>query len=82
MAQMVIRSLDNDVKQNLKAQAMGHGWSMEQEVREILRSALIKRERPAAGLGSQIAARFTGIGLDEDLLELHGQTILPMGFVG
>nr|VFJ47293.1 MAG: hypothetical protein BECKFM1743A_GA0114220_100464 [Candidatus Kentron sp. FM]VFJ47532.1 MAG: hypothetical protein BECKFM1743C_GA0114222_100464 [Candidatus Kentron sp. FM]VFK07808.1 MAG: hypothetical protein BECKFM1743B_GA0114221_100518 [Candidatus Kentron sp. FM] len=78
MAQMMIRNLDSDVKEHLKKQAIGHGWSMEQEAREILRSVLIKKEPSAAGLGSRIAARFTGIGLDEDLPEMRGQTIVPM----
>ena len=80
MAQMVIRNLDNDVKENLKRQAIVHGWSMEKEAREILRGVLKKKRQPTAGLGSRIAARFTGIGLDKDLPELRGQIISPVDF--
>ncbi len=78
MAQMLIRNIDNGVKESLKNQATLHGWSMENEAREILRSVLIKRKQRAAGLGSRIAARFAGIGLDGELPEMRGQTIPPM----
>lgn len=64
----------------LKNQAALHGWSMENEAREILRSALMKKERQETGLGSRIAVRFADIGLDEDLPEMRGQTVIPMDF--
>lgn len=80
MAQMVIRNLDDDVKMFLKQQAARHGWSMEKEARQILRSALIGGDRRLPSqLGSKIAARFSAIGLDRELPELHGQAIAPMG---
>ncbi|PKP86909.1 MAG: toxin-antitoxin system, partial [Alphaproteobacteria bacterium HGW-Alphaproteobacteria-15] len=40
MAQFVVRNLDDDVKAALKRRARAHGWSMEEEVRRILRSAV------------------------------------------
>nr|VFJ74179.1 MAG: hypothetical protein BECKFW1821C_GA0114237_10585 [Candidatus Kentron sp. FW] len=81
MAQIVIRNLDDDVKENLKKQAIVHGWSMEKEAREILREVLKRKERAPTGLGSRIAARFTGMGLHDELPQLHGQTISPMDFI-
>jgi hypothetical protein len=42
-------------------------------VREILRNAATEESRPAAGLGSRIAARFRNIGLTSDLPEFRGQ---------
>jgi plasmid stability protein len=53
---------------------------MEDEVRQILRNALKDEERPKPKLGSRIAARFSKIGLDEDLPELHGQAVRPAEF--
>ncbi len=78
MAQMVIRNLDDEVF--LKQQAARHGWSMEQEARQILCKALIggDSELPPR-LSSKIAARFSAVGLERELPELHGQAIAPMG---
>ena len=53
---------------------------MEEEVRQILRSAVSQAEPLRARLGSRIAERFADIGLTEPLPELHNQTIVPMDF--
>ena len=79
MAQVIVRNIDEDVKAVLKQRAIRHGWSMEEEVRQILRRAVIDEGRLRPTLGSQIAARFAGNGLTEPLPELHGHTIEPMG---
>lgn len=80
MAQIIIRNLDDDVKACLKIQATRHGCSMEEEAREILRSALKEKSPKPIRLGSKIAARFEGVGLKEELEELHGQTVPSMNF--
>jgi len=50
---------------------------MEEEVRDILHNA-VRDEAAARGpLGSRLAARFAGIGLDEDIPELRGQPARP-----
>lgn len=77
MAQIVVRQLEEDVKVRLKRRAERHGRSMEEEVREILRNAVRAKGRPAAGLGSRIAARFGATGLEADLPELRGQAPRP-----
>ncbi len=78
MAQIVVRNLDDDIKQRLKKRAAKHGISMEAEVRLILANSLIEEKRFTLGLGSVIARRFKKTGLDEPLPELHGQTISSM----
>ena len=51
---------------------------MEEEVREILRSAVLRTHASAQPrLGSQLAARFRGHGLDEPIPELRGQPAKP-----
>ncbi len=80
MAQFIVRNLDEDVKERLKRRAQRHGCSMEEEVRQILRNAVKEGDQPAPKLGSRIAARFAGIGLSEDLPELHDQTPSPADF--
>ena len=61
MAQLLIRKLDTDVKDNLRRRAKRHGVSMEEEARSILRAELLKPEGEEYGLGSRIAALFRDI---------------------
>ncbi len=85
MAQLVVRNLDDQVKARLKARAARNGRSLEAEVRELLRHAV---EGPAPdpagqGLGSRIAARFSGLGLsaaEADSLALKGFAPRPPPF--
>ncbi len=78
MAQVIVRNIEDSVKAGLKQRASAHGWSMEEEVREILRCAVRQPASVPRKLGSQIAARFAGVGLAEPLPELRGQRIDPM----
>ena len=80
MAQVVVRNIEEDVKKQLKQRAAQHGWSMEEEVRQILRNAIRLPEPPAVKLGSCIAKRFHDVGLAEPLPELHQQVSTPMSF--
>ena len=81
MAQLVVRNIENEVKDRLQNRALRHGRSMEEEVRDILRNAVRDEGRqPAAGLGSEIAALFAGSGLDADIPELRGHAIRPADF--
>lgn len=77
IAQILIRKLEEDVKARLQQRAHRHGRSTEEEVREILRNAVRDEARGPEQLGSQIAARFAGIGLDEEIVELRGQPVRP-----
>ncbi len=61
MASIVVRGLDDAVKQRLAAQAQEHGRSMEAEVRDILTRAAA---RPHIGLALVEAARAVG-GVEE-----------------
>lgn len=78
MAQFVVRNLDDDVKAALKRRARAHGWSMEEEVRRILRRAVNETPAESTGLGTKISARFSDVGLDQPLSEVRGQEIEPM----
>ncbi len=80
MAQVIVRNIEEAVKTGLKERAQRHGWSMEEEVRQILRQAVCEPAQPSTGLGSRIAARFAGSGLTEPLPELRGEPARPMDF--
>lgn len=77
MGQLIVRNLEDAVKRGLRARADRHGRSMEEEVREILRNAVRGEDSPRAGLGSRIAGRFAGVGVDLDLGDLRGQAPRP-----
>lgn len=80
MAQLVVRNLDDDVKAKLQKRARRHGRSTEEEVREILRTAVRLEDAPVLPLGSRLASRFAGIGFDEDVAEWRGQPARPADF--
>ena len=80
MAQFVVRHLEDAVKVRLQRRARRHGRSMEEEAREILRSAVQKDNVRTGGLGSDIAALFAKVGLDSDIPELRGHHIQPASF--
>ena len=80
MAQLVVRNIENGVKARLQRRARHNGHSMEEEVRDILRSAVQTEEMPSGGVGTEISALFTRAGLDFDIPELHGQELKPASF--
>ena len=80
MAQLVVRDLEEEVKRRLQKRARRHGRSTEAEVREILREAVAREGRAPEPLGSRLAARFAGAGLDQPFAEFHGQAIKPASF--
>jgi plasmid stability protein len=53
---------------------------MEEEVRDILRSAVSEEEIPSGGLGTDISRLFVKTGLDLDVPELRGRAIKPATF--
>jgi plasmid stability protein len=80
MAQLVVRRLDEDVKLKLQRRARLHGRSTEEEVREILRTAVKDEGGVSAPLGSRLAARFSRVGLSEEISELRGHPARPADF--
>ena len=77
MAQLVVRNIEENVKELLHRRAARHGRSMEAEVRDILRDAVKRDHEPTDGLGTEIAGLFAGIGLrkNEEIRELHGSAV-------
>jgi plasmid stability protein len=80
MAQFVVRNIENAVKARLQRRARRNGRSMEEEIRDILRSAAVEEALPTGGLGTEIAALFTKGGLESDIPELRGYRVKPIHF--
>jgi len=76
MAQILVRNVEDSLKDRLQRRAKLHRRSMEAEAREILRNALHEEEAPQRGLGSEMVALFSGqgIGLEEgeEIPEIRG----------
>jgi len=62
MASITIRNLDDKLKQHLRMRAAQHGRSMEDEARDILRTALAEDRAAPQDLGLAIRRRFTPFG--------------------
>jgi plasmid stability protein len=62
MASMTIRNIDDQLKTRLRIQAATHGRSMEDEARDILRSALSTEPTQALSLVDAIRARIEPLG--------------------
>ncbi len=62
MAVMTIRNIDDAIKKRLRIRAAINGRSMEDEARDILRSALSTDEPRTRNLGEAIRQRFAAIG--------------------
>ncbi|MBN9564397.1 MAG: toxin-antitoxin system [Alphaproteobacteria bacterium] len=81
MAQLLVRNLDDGVKERLRRLAERHGRSLEQEVREILTGAAAQlRDATEPGIGTRITSLFAGRGLDTEFPELRGQPVRPAEF--
>lgn len=67
---MTIRNIDDQLKTRLRVQAAMHGRSMEDEARDILRSALSVEPVSGASLVQAIRGRIAPLGgVDLDLPE-------------
>lgn len=66
MASLVIRNLENGLKERLRVRAAHHGWSMEEEVRVLLRDALEGRASQGnlADLATELFGQKGGVELE------------------
>ncbi len=62
MASLTIHDLDDTLTDRLRAQADGHGRSVEEEARDILVSVLACRTGRRGGPAASIRARFAAVG--------------------
>ena len=62
MASLTVRNLDESTKRKLKLRAAQHGRSMEQEVREILESAVTRTPKKQGSVAQRIREIFEPLG--------------------
>ena len=79
MAVMTIRNIDTAIKNRLRVRAAMHGRSMEDEARDILRSALSTELPQPRDLGQTIPRRFAKLG-GVELPPAKRDAIRPVNF--
>lgn len=81
MAQLVVRNIEDRVKERLQRRARRNRRSMEEEVREILRNAVAEKNSSKEGLGTRIATLVSKRGgLKSPIPEFRGYDIKPATF--
>ena len=82
MAQLIVRNIEEDVKDRLVQRARRHGHSMEEEVRSILRDAVQEEMKPEPdlGFGTRLANFFAKHDLDFEIEEVKGHQARPAVF--
>ena len=60
MANVLVRNLDDEVLQRLKAAAKAHGRSLQAEIHEVLRNASARRQAETRRLSAQWLKRLRG----------------------
>lgn len=88
MAQLVVRNLDDALKERLRRTAAQHGRSMEEEVRIILHTALAETPSPPTpvkhvGLGEAIKNAFMDIEFPPEFFDAldeirHGSDLIDV----
>lgn len=64
MGSLTVRNLDEAVKNSLRLRAARHGWSMEQEVRQILQQAVAPEQVGAISFAERVNSRFAGLQVE------------------
>jgi plasmid stability protein len=62
MASITIRRLDESTKERLRRRAARHGHSMEEEARQILKTAVSQPLKSGSNLAAKIRKRFSAVG--------------------
>ncbi len=72
MASLTIRNLDDGLKQSLRLRAAGKGRSMEEEARQIIRSAVgVAQEASRESFATRVNRRFRNLDAEEVVMPLR-----------
>ena len=61
MSSITVQNLDEAVKNSLRVRAACHGWSMEQEVRQILQQTVAPEQAGQVSFTDRVNRRFVGL---------------------
>ncbi|MGD0864455.1 MAG: toxin-antitoxin system [Rhizomicrobium sp.] len=75
-----MRNIEDDVKERLRQRARRRGRSMEDEVRDILRNAVMVEPSKEVGAGTKLAGYFADVDSDFEIPEMRGEEARPASF--
>ncbi|MBV8546741.1 MAG: toxin-antitoxin system [Acidobacteria bacterium] len=78
MPELVIDEIEDDVLDKIQLRAYRNRRSTAAEAVEILRDTVKDDDIESVGLGTRLAARFHGIGIEEEIPELRGYPVKPI----
>ncbi|MBC7620600.1 MAG: pantothenate metabolism flavoprotein [Candidatus Saccharibacteria bacterium] len=61
MASITVRNLDDSVKNSLRVRAARHGWSMAQEIRQILQQTVAPEQAQQISFAERVNQRFASL---------------------
>ena len=64
MSSITVRNLDESVKTSLRLRAARHGWSMEQEVRQILQQTVAPEQAAQISFADCLNRRFANLNAE------------------
>lgn len=64
MSSITVRNLDESIKNVLRLRAARHGWSMEQEVRQILQQTVVREQSGGISFAERLNRRFAGLKVE------------------
>jgi len=64
MSSLTVRNLDESVKNSLRVRAARHGWSMEQEVRQILQKIVAPEQAAQVSFAERVNSRFSKLQVE------------------
>lgn len=76
----VIRNIEDDVIERLKRRARQHGRSLDDEVHDILRKAVMDQPSKDTGAGTKLSSYFAKVGIDFAIPEMRGEEARPATF--
>lgn len=80
MSSITVRNLDEAVKNSLRVRAARHGWSMEQEVRQILQQTVAPEQVEAISFAERVNNRFVGLDVESLSVPVRRPARRPSGF--
>lgn len=76
MSTLTIRNINRSIKDQLQLQAVSHGWSIEQEIQQII-IRQFRKTNSQEGLGSRLHRKFSEVGGVELELPVRQTTRYP-----
>ena len=80
MGSITVRNLDEAIKNSLRVRATRHGWSMEQEIRQILQQTVAPEQAKQISFAERVNQRFASLKVERFPIAPRQATRTPPNF--